>query len=760
MESVRSTIEATTESIHDLKKRFNKMPDIDVDLEKGNPEDFPMLGEAKIIPPKKGKKFVLYNSFISGIQKEELFTQELGALEKRLKVCNQTIKLMAGTLDQAASTVSARLESSWKSSKAKGFAGTRDEFLLLEEAHIVQEEVRLPKLTSPINGIRLEYKSSVDIPVDTYARLSAIADRHVSDFLWYAPYEAIKEGKVQPLSQSALSYLMKNSNRKTKVSSLNKTEKELIAWRWLIISHNNVFPADRIALPPQLSLSYERKGRSRPAESQSKTASAVNPDLLAQTLKEFVATLKPSPPGLTYHENDIKDFLDTSDELIRQMAVGWCVRDSQGLWKAKDEANAFAGGLSTNLNSWFSMAKTLQEGRVEMPRQWVSEEELGDAAEKFSAGAQITDTLFMRGQPLFSGQRSSNSPPLKFGLEEEGECLVPQCTDHEQCAIDTDWEKSYLKDLGFEDVASYEEWQKDHPESIDLGSEVYYRNDIDLLDIKEGQTYLSVIHNGIEYHAVAGSSSGPIKSQKAKGKTPVLPVSKPVKEETKVKDPGEGPSKASVPLAKKSKKVAKDQKAKPDPLTTENPLRVKGEPKSKALSDQQRDTLRKFFKLENEQVPSDKWAAMTNKERSLAMKARSIPRWASDAVLRHPDNLEKIVKGELTSGNRQTTMQKAAPSGGPRSAQAMEAWQKLKGDFSGTVLFRIPHSAREKAFKRKFDQLVEDYGKQSCFPKLRERPEGSPGQRGRSRSSESGGLSGILDIAKAIGEISRAFSGR
>jgi len=276
----------------------------------------------------------------------------------------------------------------------------------------------------------------------------------------------------------------------------------------------------------------------------------------------------------------------------------------------------------------------------------------------------------------------------------------------------------------------------------------YFRNDIQILDVAEGQEFRTRIHGGIEYYSITGEVSGPSKGPKARGKTATRPASPP------------SPV-VKVDSGRKKKEGGKSGDSSTPLLAKENPLHVKGEAKSKALSDAERKVLRSFFKLKEDRIPSDEWAAMDNKTRSAAMAERSIPRWASEAVLRKSSNLQLIIEGKIT---KETAQQ--APRDPKRisalkaNGQALEAWQQLKSEFKGTPLLKKPASAKEKAFKKRFDSLVSTYGQQPCFPKLRERPDqqGRSSSRGRSRSSGPGG--DFLEMAKAFGEIARAFSGR
>jgi hypothetical protein len=96
----------------------------------------------------------------------------------------------------------------------------------------------------------------------------------------------------------------------------------------------------------------------------------------------------------------------------------------------------------------------------------------------------------------------------------------------------------------------------------------------------------------------------------------------------------------------------------------ENPAKIdglpKGTPRSKALSEEQRVSLRRFFKLKDP-LPPVEWEALSKKEQRGYLREMSIPRWAVAAVEARPDNLKKIVSKEITAGNYQKSIT-SAPS--------------------------------------------------------------------------------------------------
>jgi putative sterol carrier protein len=287
-------------------------------------------------------------------------------------------------------------------------------------------------------------------------------------------------------------------------------------------------------------------------------------------------------------------------------------------------------------------------------------------------------------------------------------------------------------------VAELEE-VSNRAEFLDLALEEYLGKTQEELDVLEG-----------ELQASQAVLEGKLPPTDKKGKGVALPSAStpaPLKETKLVKHVSF--SGKEVPPQPKQSAVEKD-----------NPLNVKGTPKSKALSEEQRKALRAYFKLETEPIPQDEFAKLSKKEKTKALKSRSIPRWASEAVLRKASNLQEILEGRLTKDNFQKSPRIAPPNQSSRASQAMEAWLALKADYRGIPLLRRPSTAREKAFKERFLKLKEQYGEQACFPRFKERPDhqGQAGSPARARGNNPD-MGGFLDMAKAFGEIARALRG-
>lgn len=649
----------------------------------------------------------------TAIQKDQEYKKRLSELEAEWHRSIITQQLVEKTLENHRSTLQRRL-----SEAKKGYNINNPELPFEEspQAKHVMAHTAMPKLTAPVVGIHVNYHSSMEILRDDYDRLAAFCDRHPDQTLWYAPDVAVRAGRPQPLSPLVEKLLLKHVlSRKLDLKSLDKQGKEAQAWRWLIISHNHVNRVDRVRLHPKLSIAYERN-RDKKLPSTPQPSASMDPGFLGaitslmKSLEKKAEKPEPSvegPPKGVIPEEAVLTFLGSLWETAKWFTSTYADADSSTY---RLEAKPGKPEFKPNVKRWndlFSDADQMMEGRE----------------------IQVRDL----------DNELPNLETVKTYLNNWG----PPATgsDWDEAELDRKWDEEHPPAVDNES----EEYPQ-HPESFDKDGLTFFRCDIDVIDVAEGEVYVTTVHNGVEYHAVTadvpGKSAGKGKGKVQQGISlpPPIPGNKP-----KVPRPKTG---------------TEDKPPKVPNLAKENPLRVKGEPKSKALSEEQRTTLRKFFKLEEGLIPADEWRNLSSKEKADALSRRSIPKWAVEAVLRDHANLQLILDGKIT---KESLSSKGAPRSAvtKQSSAALEAWLQLKSDFKGVPLLRRPTSGREKAFKKRFDSLVADYGEQSCFPKLKDRPD----QQGRASSprgarSQTGDMHGFVDMAKAFGEIARAFSGK
>jgi len=622
---------------------------------------------------------------LDAIQKDQAFQKELAQLEDEWHLRVITNQMVEKTLENYRSTIQSRLVAGEKLFRLRDIPDTVN-FAESAEYTAIVSTCPLPAIDAPVMGIHVNYFSSKAILVDDYDRLAAFCDRHADQTLWFGPQQARDaQGALLPLDKACENLCLKHgSSKKLDLKSLDKHAKEAQAWRWLIISHNHLNRLDRVKLHPKLSVSYERKiGKaSPPVKEVSDFAS------LTSSLKEILASkLTQQPSGPVVSQDSLLTFLGT-------------------LWNA---AKVFTNTYADADDSEYTL--TVKKDKVQ-----------------FSPSVQRWNLIFRDADRVINGEAVEVQ---QFGVsdieEAEGKLLSAPRPD---TPLDDHWE----------------EFREEHPESFDQDGHTFFRFDIDFIDIKEGQYYLTTTHNDVEYHAVAGVEVGPSKTAKAKGKTAVKPL--PDTPKTAPSSPKNSSGKAKGAKQPNGKDVP--------PLAQENPLKVKGEPKSNSLAEVQRLSLRKFFKLEEGLVPSEVWQSLSSKGKAEALSKRSIPKWATEAVLRDSRNLQGILEGKITKESMATLPRGPKVAVTKNSSAALEAWLQLKQDFSGTPLLTKPVTSREKAFRKRFDTLLSEYGEQACFPRLRS----APSEQGRNRRQGSGGqqsASDLIDMAKAFGEIARAF---
>jgi hypothetical protein len=570
--------------------------------------------------------------------------------------------------------------------------------------------VHLPKLTLPVEGITISHKCANFVDSSWFERLASFLDRHPTNPLWYAPQDALKDGKVQPLSHQAETWLIRNQSGKVKkISSLGPMEREWVAWRWLIISFNVLHPTSRIAMNKRLSVHYERKGTSSMTHSGKEgTDMASVMSGFRDSLKSILEDVRSVPEGhVAFPTKEYSKFMEKSLETIIFLGDSWAMHvTGEGFVPRNDKPGCTKRCAA--MNEWMEAANALESGRA-IP------------------AVIPADTLLAQAGPAL--------------LKDEPDLDNQEVQNGESASV--------------EDI-------DEPPESFDSEGRQWFREDIDLLDCREGQIYYTMEKFGAVYRAL-GAVPGSSK-QAAPLPTPPPPPKQPaqgkLKEKTAlVREPSpasSGKKKGKLPAVPQTGTPPEEgETQRAHPVQQDNPLGVTGGPKSKALLESQRLALRKFFELKEGLVPAVEWSLMDNKARAASLKERSIPRWATAAVLRDPENLPLILSGKLNKDNAAVPSRKSPSS--HSAARALEAWQQLKSDFQGVTLFRNPATAKEKAFKRRFDQLVVEYGTQQCFPKPKDRPDqqGRTGPRGGGR--QGGDMEGLLSMARAFGEIARAL---
>jgi hypothetical protein len=187
-------------------------------------------------------------------------------------------------------------------------------------------------------------------------------------------------------------------------------------------------------------------------------------------------------------------------------------------------------------------------------------------------------------------------------------------------------------------------------------------------------------------------------------------------------------------------KEGKSPKPKPDDLAKKNPLGLPGLPSGKKaakegtseLPPEKFEALLKYFKCAPRPSPEE-WECLDPASKKKVRQTSVPPKWALDAVREDSANLGRIQSGHLTSSIWKDS-QSSAKTGPKQVAEATSAWQAVKAKFKAVPLLDRPRTAREKAFRKKYDALKAKYPNcPTVFPKLGKSPDGdAPKSRGRS----------------------------
>jgi hypothetical protein len=618
---------------------------------------------------------------------------------------------------------------------------TYDVFVNTPEGHKAAE-VPMPRIDSAIQAIDVVHNCTTWIPEDRYKALAEFLDRHLTHPLWIAPQDSLKDGKVLPLSHEAEVWLIKNQIAKSQktLASLNGKEREFHAWRWLILSTNQKLgPKARIPLHAKLTLNYESRlgAKPNPAVQKKKEDKLAQDNLVKQvqdlltgsfkTILEKNSFKQVPEDSVLVKASVLTDFLDLTEKTILRLASSELEVSGDRTEINLREENAKCRLALRLHNTWQAAASGLRVSK--------------DGQEATTIQALLSELSPVKVADL--------DLPKEDTPQEEGSGSPSDVTK------------------GTTSEVEVEELHDDIPESFEKDGVTWWREDIDLMEIHQRDSFKVLKAYGVQYFSVleSGPSSPSPPTSKSAGKKP---ANKPVvvvptpsqKGKGRADPPKPKPSaEAKGPVLGSSAGTGKGKQSVPHPVEETNPLRVKGEPRTKALSNAQRDELRKFFKLPGP-VPPGEFSAMSPSERTKAMAERSLPRWAVTAVIKNSGNLANVLSGKLTKDNfSQLTKSRLTPSVARVPGQALEAWTKLKADFRGVPLFRDPQSAKEKAFKKRFDQLVASYGSQSCFPRPKERPDRQSGRPGSPKQQPGGELAGLIPIVKLFGELARAFKG-
>jgi hypothetical protein len=571
------------------------------------------------------------------------------------------------------------------------------------------------KYLEPIRGVSATYFSTLELPEDTRPYLASLYDARGEQLLWHAPQSAISdEGFVMPMDKAMVSkchHLLVNKDKNYR--DLKHSDIEVLAWRWLIISHNYTFPMEKVKIPKELNLSYDR-GSPAKADKRKTAMSALQAEV--DELKTKLAGLgsgkvekEAAPaPERVLKESDVRNFLTSVWETMDALILPYATYNREAkLYQAVEQYKTRTDVVVkvAVANDLLASSDDLAYGKPVEPIPGLTQKDL--------------DLLTNVGDSLVEAVPAP--PPDSY---EEGGHLYILVDDESQASFE--WS-----------TLSYR------------NGSLYHR----VTDVGEGSSTAKP--------ASADKKPAPSKKDKGKGKE---------------KAPAGSDSDGGVKLTSKPETTVSSKKKtakKEDPIAKGgNPLRAKGVPRSTVLTEEQRDTLRKTLGIVESPVSPTTWATLSKKDKRAETAKRTLPKWAVTAVTRNPGNLAKIVSKELTKDNFREQVQptRGKPTAGQkptkRIGEATSAWAKVREEFPSVGLFARPRSKDEKALKQRYDALVKEYGKLSCFPRVKQHPSQQGKQTNVKDATRGGKRAGALassDFAgmlKLMSDVVRAVNGR
>jgi len=174
-----------------------------------------------------------------------------------------------------------------------------------------------PAFVEGVAEVEISYLSSLTIPKQSEKYIyDLLLKRGGDQLLWHAPQEAFDKNvnKPLPMSKEASSKCYKLVTQKDKsYSSLTNMEKAVLAWRWLLISYNHVYPKMAVSLPANLAFNYERRmNRKSLATTQQKVGEARIEEMAEKLISKFAGLVNKEPVEVepTIRLSQLDMFLD------------------------------------------------------------------------------------------------------------------------------------------------------------------------------------------------------------------------------------------------------------------------------------------------------------------------------------------------------------------------------------------------------------------------------------------------------------------
>jgi hypothetical protein len=189
-----------------------------------------------------------------------------------------------------------------------------------------------PRVISSQVGHTVHYTSADDLNPQYFQYICALADQGL-ETTWLAPAEALDgQGSILPLSPAAESFCLAGVSGEPK-GKLTPKERAWLAWRWLILSHNDCQPAHRVTIPRKLHFGYERK------RATMKDSTVLNPKDLQAAVTQAMGNVNLSD---YYHTADISKSFDKITGLLSKMVAPYGKWDAAG--RAYETEGEIPGG--------------------------------------------------------------------------------------------------------------------------------------------------------------------------------------------------------------------------------------------------------------------------------------------------------------------------------------------------------------------------------------------------------------------------------
>jgi hypothetical protein len=577
------------------------------------------------------------------------------------------------------------------------------------------------------------------------------------DFLWFAPPEAWDAHLQRPAEVSVKTrdtYLSWKQSRRDK-----HWPKQEIAWVWLVISWNKEFPNFSVALDVRLRMDYHRKPAKKAKEDVSwketvetlRSSQLVLSEALQGIVQHLAGTPSSSVPPIREELVKREEEIRKLEDHIEQMKSAQ--DDSSDDGSEVEELPAFGKDIFTKEGIDFYLVlnfSAAQEEAFMLKSLLLTVDVLDENTGKWYSYGRLVSTEGLRllkpslvekkevvlNTPTFIPPKAVVSKETKAPKEETP--LRPDLSKCDRCGVLVKDLEKHLGKHKAEDVV-----KEDEVAVIAPPGEVRCSCGMAVPSPKDADAWSHWWSRHVPYLSEAGRAA-----------------SKAALASHRFKMGSEKPISASAAPKKETRSN--------DPLLKKDPLGAGPLPKH-PLSDYQERKLRNFFGLSLDPIPAEAWNRMSKEEKEAASKQRRIPAWARMVVSKNHEYLEKVLSGIITKDNAsqvpQATPGQPRPRSETRGKKAHEAeasWVALRDRYRGTRLLLRPSSNLEKAFKKKYDELIALYGQQRCFPKPQARP-GSPGRaesRGRQSSAGSGGdFSHLVQLSEVLGTMMRNLRG-